>query len=254
MVENLTALRWPGGKSIRSNSGTGKWIASQLPYRNLYVEPFAGMLGILLQRSPSKVEVVADTDELLINWWQVIRDKYGEFSDLLWASPIWSVELYNEAKEKIYTEQDPIRKAYWFTILVNQSYACNLTTPLTKFYKWDRNPPEFGSRIHKLAKRLRNVSLENSNAIEILNNIANNKNAVIYCDPPYEDVSHFKLYRHSNYSKDDLTEALLKQKGYVAVSGYGTEWDHLGWDRRELQTKKYINQVKTRVEVLWINE
>ena len=38
--------------------GTGRWITSLLPQRAgvLYCEPFAGMLGVLLQRPPSKSE------------------------------------------------------------------------------------------------------------------------------------------------------------------------------------------------------
>ena len=47
----MKALPWVGNKSVR---GLGEWIVSLLPPAygepQAYVEPFAGMLGVLLAR------------------------------------------------------------------------------------------------------------------------------------------------------------------------------------------------------------
>ena len=38
---------------------------------------------------------------------------------------------------------------------------------------------------------------------------------------------------------DAYTKTLLSQKGRVAISGYRDEWDHLGWERFEWNTRAY---------------
>ena len=65
-----------GGKSSKSISQTGAWIAGLLPppeKRQTYLEPFCGMLGVLLQRSPPGHEIVNDADGAVINWWRTVR-------------------------------------------------------------------------------------------------------------------------------------------------------------------------------------
>ena len=67
-----------GGKNPNWKYGTGSWIAEMLPYERLYVEPFAGMLGILLQRKKSPMEVVNDLDGLIYSYWKCVRDYPNE--------------------------------------------------------------------------------------------------------------------------------------------------------------------------------
>ena len=64
-MKKLSALRYYGGKNAQHR--TGRWIASMLPYDKGYVEPFAGMLGVLLQRRRSAAEMVNDADGNLID-------------------------------------------------------------------------------------------------------------------------------------------------------------------------------------------
>ena len=72
----LYGLRYYGGKSekFRNGNGAGPWIAKMLPYRRMYVEPFAGMLGVLLQREKSRIELVNDRDGMISAFWECIRD------------------------------------------------------------------------------------------------------------------------------------------------------------------------------------
>lgn len=77
-------LAYYGGKS--PGRPLTAWIASKLPpweYQRLYCEPFAGMLGVLLTRKPTRLEVVNDANERIINWWTVIRDRPDEFGRML---------------------------------------------------------------------------------------------------------------------------------------------------------------------------
>ena len=75
--QKLSALAYLGGKSVNATQSTGRWIHSLLPIsntRSIYVEPFCGMCGVLLQRPPLGCEVINDLNSRLINWWRVIRD------------------------------------------------------------------------------------------------------------------------------------------------------------------------------------
>ena len=68
MASDLAAMLYAGTKSGRSALGLGHWIAGQLPQseQQTYVEPFAGMLGVLLARPRSQLEIVNDLDERVV--------------------------------------------------------------------------------------------------------------------------------------------------------------------------------------------
>ena len=115
------ALRWAGGKSEFGHHGTGRWVASLLPppaATYTYLEPYSGMLGVLLQRQPARREIVSDLDEDLINWWRVVRDQPGELSDLLELTPSWSAAEFGVACQNL-DHPDPVKRAYYFTLAVH---------------------------------------------------------------------------------------------------------------------------------------
>ena len=67
-------LTYYGGKR---GYGKAEWIASFLPWHSdsCYVEPFAGMAGVLFARQPVKVEVLNDLNQRVVNWLRVVRDE-----------------------------------------------------------------------------------------------------------------------------------------------------------------------------------
>ena len=112
------ALGWVGGKSFYGTHKTGRWIAGLLPPPEAtytYLEVYAGMLGILLQRRPAKREIVSDLDGDLINWWTVVRDQPEELAELLEWTPSWSSDLFAEACHNL-DFPEPVRRAYYFTL------------------------------------------------------------------------------------------------------------------------------------------
>ena len=115
------ALGWIGGKSFYGTHRTGRWINSLLPPPEAtytYVEPYAGMLGLLLQRRPAKREIVSDLDADLINWWTVVRDRPEELAELLEWTPGWSSDLFAEACHNL-DHPDPVKRAYYFTLALH---------------------------------------------------------------------------------------------------------------------------------------
>ena len=69
----LVGPRYTGGKARYK---LNRWIQSRLPMRTsgLYCEPFAGMLGILLNRPKSKIEIVNDLNGDIVSFWRAVRD------------------------------------------------------------------------------------------------------------------------------------------------------------------------------------
>ena len=266
-----TGMNWVGGKSIHSVP-QGPWVASLLPQEEevCYVEPFAGMLGVLLQRRPAKTEIANDTDKLLINWWQVVRDHPDELIAGLELTP-HSRYLHQDAQQKLAEGGEdiaPVERARLWTILVEQSIAkspnksgWSITYSHTrgatrrgasqKIGKWHR-------KITGLADRIKPVQLECRPAAEILERLAANPHAVIYCDPPYPTAAS-EFYGNADLDVDELAEVLLRQKGRVAISGYGDEWDMLGWERHECRgtscgsPSNEHGKAAVRVEILWTN-
>ena len=257
----LRGLPYLGGKSAASPQGSGRWIAGLLPYRELYVEPFAGMLGVLLQRQPSLREIVNDLDGHITNWWTVLRVDTAELARRLELSPLRSRPLWKESRRILLEEawEDDIDRAYRLAVVlthaVNSQFAAGYRSDYGKARK--ALSPEYPSteRLYALARRMRRVQIDQKDAVELLDRLSDYSNGVFYCDPPYSSVG--SLYDET-VDFDALTEVLRRQKSLTAVSGYGNEWDHLDWPTR-LERKSRIhlpndrNQERVRVEVLWAN-
>ena len=256
-------MPYHGGKG----RGKAEWICRLLPgvsERQLYIEPYGGMAGVMMVRQPATIEIYNDLNGRLVNWWRIVRDEPTEFARLVEWTP-WSEELYEEAVEQVDDESlPPIRRALAFHILLMfgvQHGGGAISGAFYMTYHTGRAYPAYRlnthSRIHALAQRMRYVQMSRRPAIKILKRVSRLENAVIYCDPPYPSADS-SPYMHGDIDKDELTEALLAQRGFCAISGYGDEWDHLGWrcEQRSAWLFGIASKVKgaRRIEKLWLNQ
>jgi DNA adenine methylase len=76
------ALRYFGGKFRLS-----KWILSQFPEHETYVEPFGGAMGVLLNKQPAHFEIYNDLDGEVVNFFRVLRDQPDELIRLIELTP-----------------------------------------------------------------------------------------------------------------------------------------------------------------------
>ena len=257
MPNKINALGYYGGKA---GYGLAEWIVEQLPYDNngAYFEIFGGMAGVLLARPKARVELLNDLDGRLINWWRVVRDYPEEFGFLVENTPRSRAEF-----ERMLTRVDDeslsdIDRALAFHVCLQQSIQHGTSVAASN---WQRAiNPSVGSlgkwrseKVSRLASRLWNVQLECKDAVELLWDIAEQEKAVVYVDPPYP-TANTSAYRLGDLPQG-LGEALKAQKGAVAVSGYGSEWDELGW--RKVTMEAVRRNIKgtgdPRTEVLWCN-
>ena len=221
------ALPYYGGKHPRKRET--QWIVSQLPVPgpdDLYAEPFCGMCGVLLSRRRTSFEMICDINDRLINWWLVVRDRPEEFGELLELTPQWSQGVFERATNDLDCD-DPVRRALAYHIVVAGSMTKQDTATNGQWSAmWSGagfSMPVWGrADISALQDRTRQVLIRNDDGVEALERLAGDSRNVIYCDPPYSSADT-KNYRFlPDY--DRLREALLAQKGQVAVSGYGSEW------------------------------
>ena len=265
MGKKLRALRYYGGKSPHHR--TGPWIASMLPYDRCYAEPFAGMLGVLLQRRKSKVEMVNDADGNLIAWWRAVRDHPKKFGRLVRNTPYCKDE-YERAYEALSKGEydDPLRRALDYHICIDQGFiagtgskgwrGCVVTSGERDGVNIEN--VNYARRISQAADRMRGVGIHNLDATAFLAKLSKHSKLVVYCDPPYVKSSDVSGYGTSELDLDALTDALKKCKGFAAVSGYKDDWDHLGWHRYELDVATALTastgKRAKRTEVLWTNK
>ena len=246
-----------GGKAY---GGKAEWIIGLLPAPHktqLYAEPFGGMAGVLMARQPAGCEIVNDLNGRIINWWQVVRDAPDEFAALVEFTPHSRTAFERAISDMDDPALPPIRRALAFHIVVTQNIRSTDNAKHSSdwriSYRRFKSAEWTAQRIFALARRMRRVQLECKPAVDFMARIADNADAVVYVDPPYQsaDVSPYAVT-----ARGGLTEALRAQRGFVAVSGYGDEWEHLGWHRYEMSASRMnIGKAagEARTEVLWLN-
>ena len=260
-----------GGKNERSNSGVGPWIAALLPppqKAQTYVEPFAGMLGVLVQRRPVNAEIVNDKDRLIVNWWRVVRDHPDELAHLLRTTPRSRIvfseacDIVNQARA---TGESGVRVAWATMIIITQGRMKVLRKGEEQSSDWYQikantrmkpNPTaEAALWIDGLAERLRSVQLECCDAVKLIDSVADSPDVVVYCDPPYPSMVNDHLY-YETLDDTRFIDAILECSCRVAVSGYVGDWpqlDEAGWRREERPVRITVAQGGDRVEALWCN-
>lgn len=243
------------------NSAIGKWVASLIPYEqdSIYCEPYAGMLGVLLGRTRSKVEIASDLNERITNWWQAVRDQPDELLYKLTFAPN-SESFLLKCKETI-DEGSVVDRAMKFFVVIsgsiNHTDRAGKATFVLHLRKSSRDTERIMENIRGLADRLRRVQLLHRPAVDILDSVKNESKAIVYCDPPYLGAD-YSPYPVKEIDFDNTLELLRTQKGRVAISGYGDTWDSLGWERSEFETSTTMSrhlgeESQKRVEVLWTN-
>ena len=267
MQSKISAMPYYGGKS---RPDMRDWLLPKIPYikQGLYVEPFAGMLGVLLARPKTKLEIVNDLDSNIANWWEVVREQPEELA--------WYIHNTTNCRQTFMKcfkglkagefRDDKLKWAWATYVSINYNVAHG-----TGVGGWaahytggtgSKGKKLFAKYVQPMSDRLRHVMIECRDALVILERVIDVENAVVYCDPPYftADTTAYSMDAES-LDLDKMKELFLAQKGKVAISGYGEEWDCLGWERHEWKTRAYPlsdleyhkKQDWSRVEVLWCN-
>lgn len=237
-------------------------IAELLPRHDHYVEPFAGSLAVLLAKEPTGWETVNDLDGDLVNFWKVLRDQPEELERAAMLTPHSRAE-YEVSKE---LDGDDLERARRVWVRLTQGRSNSMKPTGWRF----RTNPDMGTslpdyvtayanRIQAVVDRMKRVSIENRDAIEIVRDYGKEPNVCIYADPPYLGSTRAANYRVEMLEDDlhvKLADALRECKASVVLSGYASplyEELYPGWHRMELKAPTALSGRAAENEVLWSN-
>ena len=235
-------------------------IAALLPKHEHYVEPFAGSLAVLLAKKPSRAETVNDLDGDLVTFWRVLRDQPDELERVC-SLTTHSREEYEQACGDLPESDIERARRVWVRLTQGRSHSMKATG--WKFVRdaTKRMPQvaSFASRLHPAAKRLRSVSIESRDALDVIRDYGAEPTVCLYVDPPYLGSTRATNYRVEMLDDDAhraLADALNECKASVVLSGYDSPlYAELfdGWHRKDIAAPTTLSGDTDRTEVLWSN-
>jgi DNA adenine methylase len=263
-----TAFGYFGAKNRIANQ-----ICEFLPSHNCWVEAFCGSAAITLYKRKAPIEIINDIDNNIINLFQQLRDNQIELCRLVALTPYSKKEFENSRiTNSLDSDLEKARKFLVQAMMAvngvfgkdkggfsySQSYSRNGRD--ARVNRWYNLP----DRLTDVVERLRNVRVENRNAIEVLEMFIKRPATLVYLDPPYLAdrtegyvIDSFDLGFHM-----DLLNMASKAKCMILISGYDNEFynSHLteqtGWKRRTINTttKDIKGQAHFRKEIVWFNK
>lgn len=242
-------------------------IARLLPPHEHYVEAFAGSLAVLLAKPQSAMETVNDLDGHLVNFWKVVRDKPDELCSLIDATPHSRAEF--AAAIDLEGELSDVERARRVFTRIVQGRMHALGNTGWRF-KVESNGAQhvavemqrFRERLIVAARRIRDLQIENMDALTLIDRYGVEPSNLIYADPPYlaetrASTGHYRIEMPDPDQHIALAETLWRCNATVVLSGYRSPlYDDLygDWFVEEFPTMTAQGGVgKATCEVLWSN-
>ena len=170
-------------------------LVSLIPEHTTYVEPFAGGAQVFFHKPRSKVEVLNDLDDEIVNFLRVVQRHPAELSRILRWQPA-SRRLFEWHQQQPATFLTDIERAARFFYLQKNTWGGkrmrrNFHFSVTKPPSY--TPANLSKRLTEVAERLDGVQLE-SLPYETAFAQYDRQTTFFYCDPPYVGVD---LYQHN---------------------------------------------------------
>jgi DNA adenine methylase len=257
------AIRYYGGKWRISS-----WIIEQFPPHTCYVEPFCGGDSVLLQKPPSKFEVMNDLNNDVITFFDVLRTRPEQLVRAISLTPYAREELRRARTAEPTT--DPLEQARRFYIRCWQSYGSGVGKSSTGWrYQIGTGDNSRASAIGSwndtehlwaAAERLKQVQIEHDDAFKVMQRF-DSVETLFYLDPPYVHSTRYhsssdKGYSHEMTDDDHRQFANLVKglKGIAIVSGYPSGlYNELfaGWKCVNRESMDVNGKAQT--ECLWLS-
>ncbi len=270
------AFPWMGGKGWLV-----KKIADRLPRKARYVEPFAGAAAMLLALPPSPVEVLNDRNRDLIGFYRVMQEdrlRTALLDRLQWTP--YARDEYARALALLNaSEDDPITRAWAFFLVSNASFSGGGQSGLTEKRFATSTQRSQGRRMNyhidglpALAQRLKDVVIENRDAMDLLDQY-DSPDTLFFLDPPYYPNTRNIRHERSRgtYAGGEMDAmqhlellAMCRQlKGFAALCGYAHDdyddallsdgWKTLSFPRKAMSSLHHNSDKSQREERVWIN-
>lgn len=251
-------LKYPGSKW-----NIAKQICEMIPPHHSYLEPFAGSLAVLFNKSPSNIETVNDLDGDVVNLFKCIQDSPERLARLVLTTP-YSRQVYDESYDQVENE-DCFHKACRFLIKCWMGHGFR-----TNKYKvgW-KNDVQGRERMYALwswyrlpewivdvSERLRCVQIENRPALELIQRF-DYENVFMYLDPPYLlSTRSQKQYKHemTDFDHEEMLKTIVNSKAKIMISGYDSDmYNEYLHEWKKNTFNSCAEYGGTRKEVVWMN-
>lgn len=244
-----------------SKWGIAKWIVSNMPAHDTYLEPYFGSGAVFFNKAPSRSETLGDVDNRITNLFRVIRDKPGELATLVDMTP-WSREEYYRSYELTGDEVEDARRFMircWMGFGSKTSDRVGWKNDVQGINgafttrQWNALPEQ----IYIVTARLKNAQIENQPALQLIERYRY-PSVLIYADPPYPLSTRSKrqyAYEMKDSDHIKLLDALDIHPGPVILSSYACPlYDNrlTHWVRRTIKGR--AEGGRSREEVLWLNQ
>jgi DNA adenine methylase len=248
-------------------------ILKLIPEHEVYVEPFGGSAKVLLNKTPSDMEIYNDYDKRIANLFYVVAFKFEEFYEKI-NRLVFSRALakqffdgFHNAKLNELGDVDLAVETYY---LLRVSFSAKINSSSFKVsYKQKKNEAKifFNTlfELEQIHNRLKNVIIESLDFRDLLNRVIHRENVFIYLDPPYYSVEHYYNIEFTEQDHKDLLNLLKQAKAKWLLSGYANplyDEELKDFYRIEVPAVKHLygitmyNQAIERpkaLEVLWAN-
>lgn len=248
-------------------------LCSKLPPHTCWVEGFCGSAALTLAKRKAPIEVINDIDGEIINVFNQLRDNQNELCRQISLTPYAKDEL--ESAREINSDDTELERARKFLIQAmmavngvfgkekggfsySQSYSRNRRD--ARVNRWYNLP----HRLADVVERLRDVRVDNRDAVKLVEMFINRPATLVYLDPPYL-AKRTKGYTNDEYDEafhKDLLKVSIKARCMVFISGYENSlYDSMltikkGWSKRTINTitKDIKGNGLERKEVVWTNK
>jgi len=205
-------IKWVGGKrNLR------KELVSIMPKHTQYVEVFAGAIWVLLEKEPTKIEIINDINGDLINFYRVIqnKNKCEQLIERIYFLPK-SREIFDIFDKQLEMKRDElgeINRAVMFYYLLKLVFGGRFDRKKKSFcvpndgrknINYDKFPDEF----LELHERLKNVYIEKEDYKYILKKY-DRHDGLFFLDPPYLDTTEHNYGVNFNIEEYSLLKSKL---------------------------------------------
>lgn len=203
-------------------------LLSKIPKHRIYVEPYFGGGAVFFAKSPSYLEVINDSNNRLITFYEVMRDQFEELNEKV-TTTLHSESMYYTAKD-FYNNRLPCSRlelAWSVWVVTNMSFGgsihggwkwCNGTAGSHSGRYMKKRSLEFQT----LHKRLASVQISARNATDVIMQ-RDTRETFFYLDPPYPGAvqQHYSGFSMNNFI--DLLEVLGNIKGKFLLSNFWSQ-------------------------------
>lgn len=271
-IKNIPKINTPFGY-FGSKNKIALQLCSNLPPHMCWVEAFCGSAALTLAKRKAPIEVINDIDGEIVNVFKQLRNNQDELCRMISLTPYAKDEL--EEGRVINATDSDLEKARKFLVQAmmaingvfgkekggfsySQSYTRNERD--ARVNRWYNLP----DRLAEVVERLRDVRVDNRDAIELLKMFSKRPATLMYIDPPYLGDRAKGYTNDANDEEFYLNLLKMANKAHcmIFISGYENELYDIelsskkGWGRRTIDTiTKDINgNSHSRTEVIWMNK